>query len=107
GWQVAQGNGLTVALDMTLSPELQNEGMARELVNRIQNLRKDSGLEVTDKIEVSLVAEPKLKAALSENIKYILSETLADKLEYKTEIKDGLTVEFDAIKTKIQIKKIS
>jgi isoleucyl-tRNA synthetase len=107
GWQVAQGNGLTVALDMTLSPELRNEGMARELVNRIQNLRKDSGLEVTDKIEVSLLAEPELKAAVSENIKYILSETLADKLEYKTEIKDGLTVEFDAIKTKIQIKKIS
>lgn len=107
GWEVAQGYGLTVALDMTLSLELRNEGMARELVNRIQNYRKESGLEVTDKIEISLVAEPELKIAVSENLNYILSETLARKLQFETEIKDGLTVEFDTIFAKIRIKKIS
>lgn len=107
GWQIAQGYGLTVALDMTLSPVLLNEGIARELVNRIQNFRKDSGLEVTDKIEVFLLKNPQLENAVSDNLHYILSETLAVKLQFETEIKEGLAVEFDTINTIIKIKKIS
>jgi len=106
GWQVAQSNGLTVALDMTLTPELIKEGLARELVNRIQNHRKESGLEVTDKIEVFLQENAKLEAAVSENKSYILSETLATRLIFKANVEQGRPLEFDTIKSIIQIKKL-
>ncbi len=106
GWQVAQGGGMTVALDMKLSPELKKEGIARELVNRVQNHRKNSGLEVTDKIDVFLKNEPKLEAAVSKNKTYILSETLAENLYFKPEIEEGNILEFEDIKTEIFIKKI-
>jgi isoleucyl-tRNA synthetase len=107
GWQVAQGGGMTVALDMTMTPELIQEGIARELVNRIQNFRKDSGLEVTDKIVISLKNEPLLEEAVLENKSYILSETLAENLNFEPELADGLTLEFEKIKTILRIKKIS
>ena len=106
GWQVAQSDGLTVALDMTLTPELIKEGLARELVNRIQNHRKESGLEVTDKIEVFLKENAKLEAAVSENKSYILSETLANNLIFKANVEQGFPLEFDTIKSIIQIKKL-
>ena len=106
GWQVAQSDGLTVALDMTLTPELIKEGLARELVNRIQNHRKESGLEVTDKIEVFLKENAKLEAAVSENKSYILSETLATSLIFKANVEQGFPLEFDTIKSIIQIKKL-
>ncbi len=107
GWQVAQGGGMTVALDMKLTPELKKEGIARELVNRVQNHRKDSGLEVTDKIDIFLKNEPKLEAAVSENKTYIISETLAENLYFKPEIEEGNILEFADIKTEICIKKFS
>ena len=106
GWQVAQYDGMTVALDMTLTPELKKEGLARELINRIQNHRKDSGLEVTDQIEIYLKAEEELQAAVSENKSYILSETLAKELTFKTVLEGGVPLEFDTITTAIQIKKL-
>ena len=106
GWQVAQGNGLTVALDMKLTPELIKEGLARELVNRIQNYRKDSGFEVTDKIEIFLEEDAQLQAAVTENKSYILSETLATALSFKVEVEQGTPLEFDTIKTTIRIKKV-
>ena len=106
GWQVAQSDGLTVALDMTLTPELIKEGLARELVNRIQNHRKESGLEVTDKIEVFLKENAKLEDAVSENKSYILSETLATSLIFKVNVEQGFPLEFDTIKSIIQIKKL-
>ena len=106
GWQVAQNDGLTVALDITLTPSLLKEGLARELVNRIQNHRKDSGLEVTDKIEIYLKEDVELEAAVSENKSYILSETLATALTFKATIEQGVPLEFDTIKTTIQIKKL-
>jgi isoleucyl-tRNA synthetase len=106
GWQVAQGAGMTVALDITLSPELKKEGIARELVNRIQNHRKESGLEVTDRIEIFLKKEVELEAAVSENKEYILSETLANQLHFDSEIEEGTPLEFDNLKTEIRIKKI-
>ena len=105
GWQVAQGNGMTVALDMTLTPELIREGIARELINRIQNFRKDSGLEVTDKIDVFLKKEPKLEAAILENKSYILSETLTENLTFESSLEGGLVLEFEDINTSITIKK--
>jgi isoleucyl-tRNA synthetase len=106
GWQVAQSNGLTVALDMKLTPELVKEGLARELVNRIQNHRKDSGFEVTDKIEIYLKEEAQLQAVVAENKSYILSETLATALTFKATVEQGIPLEFDTIKTTIQIKKL-
>jgi isoleucyl-tRNA synthetase len=106
GWQVAQGAGMTVALDMSLSPELKKEGIARELVNRVQNHRKDSGLEVTDKIDIFIKNEPKLEAAVLENKTYIISETLAENLYFRPKIEEGNILEFEDIKTEICIKKI-
>ena len=105
GWLVANANGITVALDITLTPELINEGIARELVNRIQNLRKDSGFEVTDKIKVQLIKEPTLEKAVAANENYIKSETLTNVLEFVSEFENGTEIEFDQIKTKILISK--
>ena len=80
GWSVISMNGKTVALDITLNDNLINEGIAREVVNRVQNLRKDLGFEVTDRIEITLSAEEKLANAINNNLNYICSETLADEL---------------------------
>jgi isoleucyl-tRNA synthetase len=81
GWKVANNGALTVALDVSLSAELIEEGIARELVNRIQNLRKDSNFDVTDKIEIKLKSSTEIDAAVSNNLNYICSETLASSLE--------------------------
>ena len=85
GWTVTSLKGNTVALDINITPELAEEGLARELVNRIQKLRKDSGLEVTDRIAITLTAGEKLAAAISHNLNYICSETLADDLRISTD----------------------
>ncbi|MES2239510.1 MAG: isoleucine--tRNA ligase, partial [Bacteroidota bacterium] len=105
GWLVANSNGITVALDITISEELKKEGIARELVNRIQNIRKDSGFEVTDKIKVSLQNNAVLEAAVNENDGYIKSETLTEELVFAAQIENGTEIEFDDIKTKITITK--
>ena len=106
GWLVAHGNGLTVALDISLTEDLINEGIARELVNRIQNIRKDAGLEVTDKIDISFLADDDLKERIENNSAYICSETLGEKIEFPPQMNDGTEVVFDNIKTQITIKKI-
>ncbi|MEL1241017.1 isoleucine--tRNA ligase [Flavobacterium flavipallidum] len=105
GWLVANSNGITVALDITISDELRKEGVARELVNRIQNIRKDSGFEVTDKIKVYLQSNAVLEAAVNENKSYIQSETLTEELVFETQIENGTEIEFDDIKTRITITK--
>ena len=105
GWLVANSNGITVALDITISPELKEEGIARELVNRIQNIRKDSGFEVTDKIQVHLQSNTELEKAVKANENYIKSETLTDSLVFETTIQNGFEIEFDDIKTRILITK--
>ncbi len=105
GWQVAQGNGMTVALDMTLTPELIEEGIARELINRIQNIRKDSGLEITDRIEVSIQKDTTLEAAVTKNKGYILSEILGNTISFENQVNEGVLIEFDQIRTQINIKK--
>lgn len=106
GWLVANANGLTVALDITISDALRQEGIARELVNRIQNIRKDSGFEVTDKIKVQLQRNGELEQAIKSNDEYIMSETLTEVLIFEDEIKNGTEIEFDDIKTMILISKI-
>ncbi|MFG4004363.1 isoleucine--tRNA ligase [Flavobacterium aquidurense] len=105
GWLVANSNGITVALDITISEELKNEGIARELVNRIQNIRKDSGFEVTDKIKVQIVRSGILEEAILKNEDYIKSETLTDELVFVAALENGTEIEFDDIKTMILISK--
>ena len=105
GWLVANSNGITVALDITISDELKQEGIARELVNRIQNIRKDSGFEVTDKIKVQLKRNGLLEQAILKNEDYIKSETLTSDLVFEDELHNGTEIEFDDIKTMILISK--
>ncbi len=105
GWLVANANGVTVALDVTLTPDLRNEGIARELVNRIQNLRKDSGFEVTDRVEITLQEEEKLKVAVDQYFKYIKEETLTEVLQFQPIVEEGIEIAFDEIETRISIKK--
>lgn len=105
GWLVASDRGITVALDITITENLKNEGIARELVNRIQNLRKDSGFEVTDKIKVTLKKHDLLEKAILENESYVKNETLTDVLVFEDKINNGVTIEFDTIKTEIIISK--
>jgi isoleucyl-tRNA synthetase len=105
GWLVANSNGITVALDITISEELRMEGIARELVNRIQNIRKDSGFEVTDKIKVQILKNDTIEQAVLANESYIKSETLTNELIFVSEIKNGTEIEFDELKTIILISK--
>ncbi|RWW99674.1 isoleucine--tRNA ligase [Flavobacterium cerinum] len=105
GWLVANAGGITVALDITLTDELTKEGIARELVNRIQNIRKDSGFEVTDRIKVFIKDNKILQDAVMANESYIKSETLTDELIFKEEIAEGIEIEFDDIKTLLLISK--
>jgi isoleucyl-tRNA synthetase len=105
GWLVANSNGITVALDITISETLKKEGIARELVNRIQNIRKDSGFEVTDKIKIYLEHNAELELAVKENEAYIKSETLTEAIFFQENTTNGIEIEFDNIKTKITITK--
>ena len=105
GWLVANADGITVALDITLTDELKKEGIARELVNRIQNIRKDSGFEVTDRIKVHLKDNKILQDAVIANEEYIKSETLTDELIFGQNVANGVEIEFDDIKTLLLISK--
>jgi isoleucyl-tRNA synthetase len=105
GWLVANSNGITVALDITISDELRKEGIARELINRIQNIRKDSGFEVTDKIVVKMENNPQVEEAVLANEAYIKSETLTETLIFVPVLENGTEIEFDDIKTSILISK--
>jgi len=106
GWLVANQGNLTVALDISLTEELQKEGIARELVNRIQNLRKDSGLEVTDKIKLYLQKDGIVENAALENADYIKNETLTKELIFEDKLTEGIDINFDQIKSKLLITKI-
>ena len=106
GWLVANQAGVTVALDVTISEELKKEGVARELVNRIQNLRKDSGFEVTDRIKIVLQDETLITETIKDNASYIKTETLADSLDVVKEVQNGLEISFDTITTYLSISKI-
>lgn len=105
GWLVANADGVTVALDLTITPELRNEGIARELVNRIQNLRKDSGFEVTDKVELTIQENEKIRLAVEQNLNYIKEETLTEVLQFQPQISNGTEIVFDDIETRLSIKK--
>ncbi|WOD44716.1 isoleucine--tRNA ligase [Hwangdonia lutea] len=105
GWLVANEGALTVALDVTLTDDLKREGVARELINRIQNLRKDSGFEVTDRIDVTLQKDINIENAVKHNIEYIKTETLTEKLEIMDRLDNGIDIAFDDVNTKLFIQK--
>ncbi|TXE13170.1 isoleucine--tRNA ligase [Seonamhaeicola algicola] len=105
GWLVANEGALTVALDVTITDELRSEGIARELINRIQNLRKDSGFEVTDRIDVKLQKDEHIISAVNTNRAYIKTETLAEQLDIIDNLEHGIEIAFDDINTKLFIQK--
>ncbi|MCC6370826.1 MAG: isoleucine--tRNA ligase [Bacteroidia bacterium] len=108
GWKVANSGAITVALDINISEELKNEGLAREVVNRIQNLRKDSGFEVTDRILVKIKQNSQLDNAIKNNLSYICSETLTNDLQLVQELStaNAVSIEVDElISTLISIEK--
>ena len=103
GWLVANQGSVTVALDITVSDSLKQEGIARELVNRIQNLRKNSGFEVTDHIDICILDNKNITNAVLNNLDYIKIETLTKKLELVKELDDGIEIDFDGISTKLLV----
>lgn len=105
GWLVASSGNLTVALDVTISEDLRKEGIARELVNRIQNLRKESGFEVTDKIDIKILKDGYVENAVADNITYIKTETLTAELNFEEKLDNGTTIAFDEVNTKLFIQK--
>ena len=105
GWLVASSGSLTVALDVTINDTLRKEGIARDLVNRIQNIRKESGYEVTDRIDIKILKDGLVENAVVNNIDYIKTETLTAELNFEDNLEIGTTVAFDEINTKLFIVK--
>ncbi len=106
GWLVTNEGRLTVALEVTVTEELRREGVARELVNRIQNIRKSSGFEITDKIAVALSKNPNTDDAVNEYNTYICNQVLADSLELVDEVPDGTELSFDDYSLMIKVTKL-
>ncbi len=105
GWLVATSGSLTVALDVTIDDNLRKEGIARELVNRIQNLRKESGFEVTDKINIKILKDGFVENAVASNKEYIKTETLTAELNFEEKLDEGIAIAFDEVNTKLFIQK--
>ena len=106
GWQVANLGKLTVALDVNISEELKQEGISRELINRVQNLRKGKGFDVTDKINVAISDHSYIKEAVKNNLFYICAEILAEALVLDNQLNEGDQVEIDGNEILIAITKI-
>ena len=104
GWLVANEGNVTVALEVELTEELLQEGLARELINRIQNMRKDSGLEITDRIDILVAEHDKMNAAIEHYGEYIKGQVLADNITIAAN--DGEEVDFDDFKLNIKIQKV-
>ena len=105
GWSVASKGGLTVALDITISEQLKKEGEAREFINRIQNIRKESGFELTDRIFVDVLDHNQIKPSLIEFKNYICGEILADNINWLPEISNGIEIEVNDILLKVAVTK--
>lgn len=106
GWQVANLGKLTVALDVTITDELKQEGLSREFINRVQNLRKESGFEVTDRINVRIKCTPVIGEAINNNLSYICAEILSDSILLDNELNEGELAEIDGNEILIAISKI-
>jgi isoleucyl-tRNA synthetase len=105
GWSVASKGSLTVALDITITEDLKQEGDARELVNRIQNIRKDNGFDLTDRIFVKLLENDLLKPSINKFKNYICAEILADNLTWVPEMQEGTEIEINDILLKVRVNK--
>jgi isoleucyl-tRNA synthetase len=105
GWSVANKGSLTVALDITISDELKQEGNAREFVNRIQTIRKESGFELTDRIFVKVLDHDEIKPSLNQFKNYICAEILADSIDFVGELKDGVDIEINDNLLKVSVNK--
>ena len=105
GWLVANEGKLTVALDVTLTDELRNEGLARELINRIQNIRKDSGFEITDRINITLSENEQLHVATDSFNNYICTQVLANSIKYVSNVDGGSELDLGEIKVQAKIEK--
>ena len=105
GWSVATKGKLTVALDISLTEELKMEGEAREFVNRIQNTRKDKGLNLTDRIFIKVVDNTVLKPSINTFKNYICAEILADDIIWVPEINDGIEIEVNDNLLKVSVNK--
>ena len=105
GWSVANKDNLTVALDITVTPELQNEGNARELVNRIQKIRKESNFDITDRVIVKIEDCELINSAVNQYNDYICAEILADKISLVSELDEGNDIEVNEVKIKLLISK--
>lgn len=105
GWSVANKDLLTVALDINVTPELLAEGIARELVNRVQKVRKDTGLDVTDKIKLVIQERAELRDAIISYSNYICAEILADSIEIVPALDEGNEIEINEVTLKILISK--
>ena len=105
GWLVANDGNITVALEVEISDELRKEGMARELINRVQNIRKDNGLEITDRVSVMVSPSPQLTEAIEAFNDYIKSQVLADEIVIGQN--EGTEVEFDDFNANIMVNKIN
>ncbi|GHT72481.1 isoleucine--tRNA ligase [Bacteroidia bacterium] len=104
GWLVANEGNLTVALDITITGELKKEGIARELVNRIQNIRKSNGYEIVDKIKVTLQSDNRINEAVEEYKQYIANQVLANRLII-TDLTDGIELDLDDFKLFVKVEK--
>jgi isoleucyl-tRNA synthetase len=105
GFEIASKGLITVALDITLNEGLVMEGQAREFINRLQNIRKDQNLDVTDKIFVKVSENENLKASITQFNKYICAEILAEKLEFASEIVDGISIDVNEATLKVNVTK--
>ena len=106
GWLVANEGRLTVALDITVTEELRKEGLARELVNRVQNLRKSSGFDITDKVNLFILSNDMIDDAIREYRDYIANQVLAASIEIEDEaVSDAVELDFEDFKLSVHIEK--
>ena len=106
GWTVVSEGKMTVALDLTLTEELKSEGIAREFINRIQNLRKEKGLDLTDRISIELEEKSPFKAEITNNSTYISEEVLCNKIEFVNSLSNFDEIEIDEMKFNVNVNKI-
>ena len=106
GWTVANEGALTVALDVEVTDELRREGVAREIVKKVQAIRKDSGFEITDRISVVLSSSDLSDAAVEQFREYICNQVLADSLEVNAALSEGEDIELDGCTIKVTVKRI-
>ena len=106
GWLVANQGNITVALDITIDQKLKDEGISREIVSKIQSLRKSKEFEVTDRIKLSFTGDSEIRKAIENNLEYVKTETLSNIIQFDIESEGGVEIFFDKLKIKIFITKV-